>query len=53
MRRYAQDTSVSVGKSRGEIDELLRDWGCEAIRWSDDYRAGRVRLEFLWVRDGS
>ena len=53
MRRYAQDTSVSVGKSRGEIDDLLRDWSAEAIRWSDDYRAGRVRLEFLWSRDGS
>lgn len=51
MRRYAQDTSVSVGKSRGEIDDLLRDWSCDGIRWTDDYRAGRVRLEFLWSRE--
>lgn len=53
MRRYAQDTSVSVGRSRGEIDDLLREWNCDGIRWTDDYRTGRVRLEFLWSRDAA
>ncbi len=27
MRRFAENTDVSVGKSRGEIDDLLRRWG--------------------------
>ena len=52
MRRFAEDTSVSVGRSRGELDDLLRTWGCHGIRWTDDYRAGRVVLEFTWDHEG-
>lgn len=51
MRRYAQDTSVPIGRSRGAIDQLLRDWGCDQLQWSDDYARGRVRLRFVWRRD--
>lgn len=35
MRRYAEDTSVSVGRSRGDIDDLLRAWGCTALQWGE------------------
>lgn len=52
MRRFAENTSVSVGRSRGELDDLLRRWGCHGICWADDYRAGRVVLEFTWEHDG-
>lgn len=48
MSRYADKTTVSVAKSRGEIDRLLRDWNCEGIRWTDHYTRGAVVLEFLW-----
>ena len=51
MTRYAQQTTVSVAKSRGEIDALLRQWGCDGIRWTDHYSRGIVALEFLWHRD--
>jgi len=51
VRRYAQDTTVSVGRSRAEVDDLLRAWGCERIGWADDYRVGRVELHFQWLRD--
>lgn len=48
MRRFAEDTSVSTSKTRGEIDSLLRTWGCHGLRWTDDYRGGQVILEFTW-----
>jgi len=44
VRRYAEDTDVSVGKSRGEIDDLLRAWKCDGIQWTDHYDVGTVRL---------
>ncbi len=49
--RFAEGTSVSMGKSRGEIDDLLRAWGCNGVSWLDDYEAGAVQLQFRWVRD--
>lgn len=51
MRRFAEDTSVSVGRSRGEIDDLLRKWGCAAISWSDNFEQGWAQLSFAWKRD--
>lgn len=51
MRRYAEATAVPIARSRQEIDRLLREWGAEAIQWSDDFKGGRVSLRFLWVRD--
>lgn len=47
-RKYASGTSVGVAKSRGDIDNLLRQWGCSQIQWSDDYKGGRVQLRFVW-----
>lgn len=49
--RFAEGTSVSMGKSRGEIDDLLRAWGCNGVSWLDDYEAGMVQLQFRWARD--
>jgi hypothetical protein len=51
-RRYAEGTSVSVAQSRGEIDKLLRDWGCDQIIWADDHKEGRAMLRFLWENEG-
>lgn len=48
MRRFAEDTSVPVAKSRGEIDELLRGWGAEGVQWTDEWSAGRVTVRFVW-----
>ena len=50
MRRYAQDTQVAVAKSRSEIDNLLRTWGCSQCQWSDDWSGGRVQLRFVFER---
>ena len=47
---FAKDTSVPVARTRGEIDTLLRAWGCDGIAWADDYRARAVTLRFLWTR---
>jgi hypothetical protein len=49
--RFAEGTSVSMGKSRGEIDDLLRAWGCNGVSWLDDYEAGVVQLQFRWKRE--
>lgn len=51
-RRYASDTSVSVAKSRGEIEKLLRVWGANQMQWSDDFEGGRASLRFLWTHEG-
>jgi len=51
-RTYAADTTVPVGRSRGEIDKLLRGWGCGAISWGDDYDHGVVQVSFRWQHDG-
>ena len=53
MRRYAQDTSVPVGRSRGEIDTLLRQWGCKGVQWTDEFEEGRVSLRFMWEHEGN
>lgn len=51
MGRYASTTSVGVAKSRGEIDALLRQWGCDGIRWTDQHKIGLVQVEFTWEHD--
>jgi hypothetical protein len=53
MRRYAEDTAVPISRTRGEIDRLLRDWGAEAIAWSDDFRHDSVNLRFVWPKDAA
>src|SRR5512139_2187020 len=53
MRRYAQDTAVPVGRSRGEIDRLLREWGARGVQWTDDYQEGQVSLRFAWTPEGA
>lgn len=50
MRRYAEDTTVPVSKSRGELDALLRGWGAQGIQWTDDFEHDRVMLRFVWPR---
>lgn len=52
-KKYAEGTSVPVEKSKGEIDRLLRDWGCDRILWEDDFRNGTVALSFVWSRQGN
>lgn len=51
MRRYAEGTSVAVSKSRGEVDKLLREWGADAIQWSDEFKAATATLRFIWTYD--
>jgi hypothetical protein len=46
--RFAEDTSVPVAKSRGEIDRLLREWGAKGIQWSDDFEHDTSVLRFVW-----
>lgn len=48
---YANQTTVSVSKSRGEIDSLLQKWGARQVVWGDDWEAGQVLLKFVWVHD--
>ena len=50
-KRFAAESKVAVAKSRGEIDALLRHWGCDGIRWADHFSEGRTVLEFIWSHD--
>lgn len=52
-RRFAEDTQVAVGRSREQIDALLRRWGVHGIQWTDDFRDGRVCLQFAWSHGGN
>lgn len=52
-RKYAQDTTVPISKSRGEIDNLLRDWGATGVQWTDEWDAGIVTLRFQWPHEKS
>lgn len=52
-RKYANDTSVAVAKSRGEIEKLLRVWGAAQMQWSDDFDGGRAMLRFIWEYGGT
>jgi hypothetical protein len=52
-RKYAQDTNVSVGRSRGQIDALLRDWGVDGIQWTDHFKEDRIQLQFVWNHEGN
>lgn len=47
-RKYATDTVVAVSKSRGEIDNLLRDWGANGVQWTDEWDEAKVTLRFQW-----
>lgn len=53
MRRYAQDTSVPVARSRGEIDSLLQQWGCKGVQWTSEWDAGAITLRFMWEHEGN
>lgn len=50
-KKYAAQTSIPVGKSKGEIDKLLREWGCTRIGWEENVKTGEVVLRFVWSKD--
>lgn len=50
-RRAYDGTSVTIGRSREEIDTLLRNWGVSGIQWEDDFERGVVNLRFRWEND--
>lgn len=49
--RYANDTTVSVSKSRDEIQRLLERFGATQMQWSDDFERGRAQLRFAWKHE--
>lgn len=53
MRTFAQDTTVSISRTRVEIDELLRAWKADAIQWTDELKANRCTLRFMWEHEGN
>lgn len=50
MRRFAQDTSVPISRSREQIDELLRAWKCEGVAWIDHWAEDKVEMQFRMLR---
>lgn len=52
-RKFAQDTTVPISKTRGEIDKLLRDWGATGVQWTDEWDENRVTLRFQWPHEGN
>ncbi|MEL6544134.1 MAG: hypothetical protein AAFQ82_05880 [Myxococcota bacterium] len=52
-KRYASKTTVPIAKTRGEIDRLLRQWGADAIQWTDEFGEDRSTLRFVWLHEGT
>lgn len=50
-RRAYEGTSVSIARSREEIDTLLRNWGVSGILWEDNFNKGIVNLRFRWENE--
>jgi hypothetical protein len=50
-RKFAENTDVSTEESRGQISQLLKDWGVSGIQWTEDYENHRVILQFIWKHD--
>lgn len=44
-------TSVTIGRTREEIDLILREWGVKGVQWEDDFESGCVTLRFRWKND--
>jgi len=50
-RRGLETASVSITKTREEIDTILKKWGVDGIQWEDDFENGIVNLRFRWKKD--
>ena len=52
-KKAYEGTSVTISRSREQIDTLLRNWGVSGIQWEDDFKSGTVNLRFRWENDGT
>ena len=51
-RKSYDSTSVTIGRTREQIDVLLRKWGVNGVQWEDSFDEGNVTLRFRWDNDG-
>lgn len=47
-RKAYETTSVTIAKTREQIDTLLRKWGVSGVQWEDNFEVGDVTLRFRW-----
>lgn len=40
-------TTVDPAKTKGDIDKLLKEFGCEGAQWNEDYTSNHIELRFL------
>lgn len=50
-RKAYEGTSVTIGRTREQIDTLLRQWGVQGVQWEDDFDDGSATLRFRWKND--
>ena len=48
MSRYAEGTSVSVGKSKIEIERIVTRYGADQFQSGWDSKIGKALIEFRW-----
>ena len=53
MSQFAHDTDVPVARSRAEIEQLLRRWGCERLQWTDNFQEWAATFRFHWTWEGT
>ena len=44
-------TTVGVEQSKAQISKLLREYGAEAVQWTDNFQTGQVGLRFMVSRE--
>lgn len=45
------NTAIDPDKSRSEIDNMLQDFGCEAVNWTTDWKNNKVELKFVMTTE--
>lgn len=44
---FAKDTQVSVGRSRGEIEDMLNQFGASSVLMGIEFETGAMMLQFI------
>ncbi len=50
-KKAYESTSVTIARTREQIDTLLRKWGVKGVQWEDNFDDGVSTLRFRWEND--
>lgn len=50
-KRTHERTTLSIARTREQIDRILKRWGVAGIQWEDNFEKGVVNLRFRWKNE--